>query len=112
MVISCARSQLNHFQRSAQVYVQTALLGFAVQRGGGMNNRISRMYQASIVVVSETKARIRQVAQKQMDPRIQVPFELHEFQMQLQGPPESLARPLLCARPHQKGPGCGLRRKK
>ncbi len=111
MVVASARRELNHFQRPAQIHVEAAFLGLAIQRCSAMNDRIGGVDQARVIVVSKAEARIRQIADKYSDARIQVFFKAREFQMQLQGSPKTLARFLSTARADQQVQRLGMVRK-
>ena len=53
VLVARAHGQLNHFERAAQIHVEAALLGFAIERGGAMNHRIGRAHESRVVVVGQ-----------------------------------------------------------
>src|SRR5437773_5589231 len=90
MVVVNLHSQLDYLKRAAQIHIQTALLRFAVQRRCAMNDGISSVDQAIVVISRQSKALFRQVAAKNADTRLQVLVKRFEIEMQLKCAPEAV----------------------
>src|SRR5713226_5941512 len=89
MLIASMQGNLDNLKRAAQIHVQTSLLGFAVQRGCAVNDRIGCLHQPAVIVVCETELRTGKVAPEDVNARVQVVVETWEIQMQLQRVPET-----------------------
>ena len=92
MFVSRTHGELNHFERASQIYIETAFLRFAVERGRAVNHGIGRANKQAVIVLAKSKARIGEVAEKNADARIQVRLKPREIHMQLQGSPQAGAR--------------------
>src|SRR4029077_16093164 len=62
MIMLGVTSERQHFQGTAQVYIETALFRFAVQRRRAMNDRIRRMQQAIVFVAPQAETGSSQIA--------------------------------------------------
>ena len=102
MIVARPHRELDHFERSAQIHVEAALLGFAIERSGAMNHGIGAANEAAVIVVTEPELRVREIAQKNRDLRIQEFFEARKIHVQLQRPPDSLLRFLQIASANQQ----------
>ena len=89
MLIASMQGKLDNLKRAAQVHVQTSLLGFAVQRGCAVNDRIGCLHQSAVIVVWETELPTGKVATEDVNAHVQVVVETREVQMQLQCVPET-----------------------
>ena len=70
VIVAGARSELDHFERAAEVHVQAAFFGFAIQGRGAMNHRIGGADEFAVIVVSEPEMLGGEIAQKNMDARV------------------------------------------
>src|SRR5579863_1091972 len=102
MMIAGLGGKLNHLKRAAQIDVQTAFLGFAIERGRAMNHRVRRLNQPRVLVVSHSEFRARDIAKENADARLKEALELVEVHVQLEGAPQPLPRFLKVARAHKK----------
>ena len=97
-----AASELRDFQRAAQIHVEAAFFGFAVERSRAMNHRLGRADQVRVVGRVQPKTRIGEISAKNGNARFERIAELRKVQMQLQRVPEALVRLLLRLRAHQQ----------
>ena len=94
VVMIAAPRQLQHFQRAAQIYIQAAFFGFPVQRGGTMNHGIGRVHQPVIIIASQTKTGVGQIAAKNAHPRLQKFVERGKSRCNCSALPQAQLRPL------------------
>ncbi len=85
-----AAGQLRDFQRAAQIHVEAAFFGFAIERRGAVNHRLGRSHQARVFGGVQAEARIGEIAAKNGNARFERILKLRKIQMQLQGVPEPL----------------------
>ena len=71
--------QCQHFQRAAQIHIQTAFFRLPVQRRRAMNHRIRRMHQPVVFIAVQTEAGRSQVSAKNSDLGLQVFVEAREI---------------------------------
>ena len=79
-----AAGQLDYFQAAAEIDVEALLFGFAVQRGGAMNQRVGGVDQRVIVVVGEPETVGRELAAKYSDAGVEIVEKFGEGEMELQ----------------------------
>ena len=73
-----AASQLRDFERAAQIDVEAAFFGFAVERCGAVNHRLGRADQARVFGGVQPETRIGEVAAKNGDARFERVLKLRE----------------------------------
>ena len=101
MRILRAPAKLRHFQRAAQIHIQAAFFGFAVERGRAMDHGLGCPDQSRIVGGLQAETRVCQIPAKYGNTRFQCVTETREFHVQLQRVPEALVRLLVGLRAHQ-----------
>ena len=84
-----APRQLHHFKRAAQVHVQAALLRFAVERRGAVQDGVGGSGQRTILVRVQPEMRRCEIAAKNSYARVENFAELRKIEMQLQRLPQS-----------------------
>ena len=101
VLIARAHRQLHHFERAAEIDIEAAFLGFAIERRRAVDYGIRGADKIAVIALIQAKAGIRQVAQENSDARVQVGLERGEIHVQLQGMPQARARFVLIARADQ-----------
>ena len=56
MIVAGAHGELDHFERAAEIHVQAAFFGFAIERRGAMNDRIGGADECAVVVVGRARS--------------------------------------------------------
>jgi hypothetical protein len=97
----CAPRKLRHFQSPAQINVEAALLGFAVERCGAMNHGFRRFDQMRVIAHIQPEARVRQISAKNGNARCQRIAEMRKVHVQLHCVPKAFTGFLLGFRAHQ-----------
>ena len=97
-----AASELRDFQSAAQIHVEAAFFGFAIERCRAMNHRLGRADQARVVGGVQPETRLGKISAKNGNARFECVLELRKIQMQLQRVPEALVGLLLRLRAHQQ----------
>ena len=97
--------QREHFERAAQIHVQTTLFRLAIERGGAMNYGIRGVNEAIILIAAETETGRGQVPAKDTHLGLEIFKEARKFQMQLQGTPQAELRFLRITRSHEQVQG-------
>ena len=108
VIIAGARGELNDFERAAEIHVEAALFGFAIQRGGAMNDGVGGVHERGIFIVREAEMSVGEVAAENADARIEESLETRKIQMELEGAPEAFVRFLLIARAHEQVQRIGM----
>src|SRR5579862_1655152 len=79
--------QREHFERAAQIHVQTTLFRFAIERGGTVDDGVRGMNETIVLIAAEAETGRREVSTENANLGLEIFKETREFQMQLQGAP-------------------------
>src|SRR5581483_3310349 len=82
MMLARVTGKFDHFQRAAQVHIQTRFFRLAVERGGDVDERIGSVDQAAVIVIRKPELRLGEVTAENVDAR-QVMMKSREVQMKL-----------------------------
>jgi len=102
MRVMRAARELRDFERAAQIHVQAAFFGFAVERSRAMNHRFGGAQQPGVISGAQAKSWLGEIAIENRDARLERIAEARKIQMQLQRVPDALVRFLLRFRAHQQ----------
>jgi len=101
VIFASAHRELYHFQGAAQVHIEAALLGFAIERGRAVNHRVRGARETPIIVIGQPELGSGEIAAENVDPAIQIGLEAGKIQVQLQRMPKAFPRFLVITRAHK-----------
>jgi len=111
VLIAGALGELDDFERAAQIYVEAAFFGFAIQGCSAVDYGVCRAHELRVIVIREAEMRVGEVAAKNADARAQHFIEARKIQMQLERAPETFLRFLFIARADEQIQRVGMARK-
>ena len=88
VIVVCLPRQLHHFERPAQIHIQTTFFRLPVQRSRAVDNRIRGVHEPVIIASFQSELGRRKIAAKYPDLRLQILVELGKRQVQLQRLPK------------------------
>ncbi len=111
VLVAGALGELDDFERAAEIYVEAAFFGFAIQGCGAVDYRVCAADELRVVVVGEAEICVGEIAAKNADAGTQQFIEAGEIQMQLESAPEAFLRFLFIARADEQVQRVGMARK-
>ncbi len=94
--------ELDDFQSSAKVDVEAGFFGFAIERGGAVDQRFGRVGQRVIFVIGQAETAFGEIPTKNADARNQMRVKCGEIEVKLEALPKPPLRFGFLFRAHQK----------
>src|SRR6202451_3466786 len=111
VLVPAALGELDDFERAAEIYVEAAFFGLAIQGCGAVDYRVRSADELRIVVVGKAEMRVGEIATKNADACVQKFVEARKIQMELQSAPEPFLRFLFIPGANEQIQRVGMTRK-